>query len=192
MRSDAACVARPLLAFAVLLAAPAGADVVERILAVLDGQPVLASDVRVLEVVRGLGPADALEATLDERLMFREAGRVPQAAVSAEEEERTLARLLEERSDLRTAVAEPELRRLVRRQASIVKYVDFRFRPQVRVTPEEVKKAYDAEYAGKEEAPAFAAVSPAIEEKLARQALDERVEAWVKELRAAAEIRYNR
>jgi hypothetical protein len=191
MRSEPVPFVRCLLALAALAGAPARGEVVESVVAVLDGQPVLASDVRVLEVVRGLGRAEALEATLDERLMFREASRVPQAAVTAEEEERTLARLLEERSDLKTAVPEADLRRLVRRQASIIKYVDFRFRPQVRVTPEEVKKAYDAEYAGKD-APALATVSPALEEKLARQSLDERLEAWVKEMRSAAEIRYNR
>src|SRR5262249_34470642 len=160
------------------------------VLAVLDGQPVLASDVGVMEAVRGLSRAEALEAALDERLMFREASRVPQAAVSAEEGGKTLARLLEERPALKTAGPEPDLRRLGRGQAAIVKYADFRFRPQVRVTPEEVRQAYEAQYAGKD-APALEAVGAALEDKLARQSLDERIEAWVKELRAAAEIRYN-
>jgi hypothetical protein len=35
-------------------------------------------------------------------------------------------------------------------------------------------------------------VAPALQERLARQALDERLETWVRELRSAAEIRYNR
>jgi len=191
MHSEAGRLVFRGLAVLALTALPAGAEVVERVLAVLDGQPVLASDVRVLEIVRALPQSEALEAALDERLMFREASRVPQATVTAEEEERMLVRLLEERRELKTTVSEPELRRLVRRQAAIVKYVDFRFRPQVRVTPEDVRKAYDAQYSG-DDAPALSAVGPALEEKLARQALDERVEAWVKELRAAAEIRYNR
>ena len=61
------------------------------------------------------------------------------------------------------------LRRMVRRQATILKYVDFRFRPQVRITAED---------------PEEKALLEAAE-------LDARIEAWVKDLRAAAEVRYN-
>jgi hypothetical protein len=59
---------------------------------------------------------------------------------------------------------------MARRQATILKYVDFRFRPQVRVTSE------DAEERARLEA----------------DDLDARIEAWVKDLRAGARIRYNR
>ena len=59
---------------------------------------------------------------------------------------------------------------MARRQATILKYVDFRFRPQVRVT---------AEDPGGEGARSTA------------DELDARIEAWVKDLRAAAEVRYN-
>ncbi len=173
-------------------AAPVRAAVVERILAVVDGHPVLQSDVHLMEEVRGLPAERALEAVIDERLMYGEAARVPQAAVSSEEEERALARLFAEQPTLRAHVEEEELRRLVRRQMAILKYVEFRFRPQVRVTQEEVERAYAAEHGGKEDAPPITAVAPALEEKLARAALDDRLESWVRELRAAADIRYNR
>ncbi len=173
-------------------AAAAPAEVVERIPAVVDGRPVLQSDVRLMEEVRGLPAERALEAVIDERLMFAEASRVPQAAVSPEEEERALARLLETQPALRERVPEADLRRLVRRQLAIVKYVEFRFRPQVRVTAEEVERAYAAEHGGKEGAPPLAAVAVPLEEKLTRAALDARLETWVRELRAAADVRYNR
>jgi hypothetical protein len=101
-----------------LLAAPAGAEVRERILAVVDDRPILLTEVRVVERVLGLDTAGALEKLIDEWLMFREAARIPQAAVAAEVEE-------------------------------------------------------------------------ALRERLARRDLSERIEAWVKELRAGAEIRYN-
>jgi hypothetical protein len=129
---------------------------------------------------------------IDERLMYGEASRAPQSAVAPADEERALARLHEERPELREGVAGATLRRLVRRQLAILKYVEFRFRPQVRVSPEELEKAYVTEHGGKEDAPPFAAVAPVLEERLARQALDERLEVWVRELRAGAEIRYNR
>jgi hypothetical protein len=168
------------------------AEVVERILAVVDGRVVLQSDVLLLEAVRGLGREQALEAVIDERLMLAEASRVPQAAVRADEEETALSRLLEAQPTLVGRVAEGDLRRLVRRQLAIVKYVEFRFRPQVRVTPEDVEKAYATEHGGKSDAPPLAAVAASLEEKLGRAALDDRLEIWVRELRAAADVRYNR
>jgi parvulin-like peptidyl-prolyl isomerase len=177
---------------AVVLAAAARADVVERIAAVVDGRPVLQSDVLLLAHVRGLAPDMALEAVIEERLMYAEASRAAQAAATPAEEEKAVARLYEERPDLREAVPEADLRRLVKRQLTIVKYVEFRFRPQVRVTPEELEQAYAEEHEGEAEAPPLAAVAPALEEKLTRKALDERLETWVRDLRAGAEIRYNR
>jgi hypothetical protein len=175
-----------------VLAGALRAEVVERIPAVVDGRPVLQSDVLLLGIVRGLTPEMALEAVIDERLMYGEAARAAQAASTAADEEKAVARLYEERPELRARVLDADLRRLVRRQLTIVKYVEFRFRPQVRVTPEEMEEAYAAEHGGKEDAPPLAAVAPALEEKLARKALDERLETWVRELRSAAEIRYNR
>jgi hypothetical protein len=168
------------------------AEVVERILAVADTRPLLLSEVRVLERVRGLDQDAALEALIDEDLMYREAARVPQAVVTALEEERAYESLLEKDPGLATTVPEPALRRLARRQASIVKYVAFRFRPQIHVEDAEVLEAFEAEYAGKPEAPPLESVAGQLGERLAARALDERIEAWVKELRAAAAIRYNR
>jgi len=192
MRSSQKTAVLGALVGASVLAGPLRAEVVERIPAVVDGRPVLQSDVVLLGIVRGLTPEMALEAVIDERLMYGEAARAAQAAPTDADEEKAVTRLYEERPDLRARVLEADLRRLVRRQLTIVKYVEFRFRPQVRVTPEEIEEAYAAEHEGKEGAPPLAAVAPALEEKLARKALDERLETWVRELRSAAEIRYNR
>jgi hypothetical protein len=192
MRSRGAAPVLAIVGGVAAITCVASAEVVERIPAVVDGRPVLQSDVRLMAEVRALAPERALEAVIDERLMYGEAARVPQAAVLPAEEERALARLQEERPDLRERVVEADLRRLVRRQLAILKYVEFRFRPQVRVTAEELEKAYVSEHGGKEDAPPFTAVLPALEERLSRQALDERLESWVRELRSGAEIRYNR
>jgi len=144
--------------------------VVESILAVVDGRPVLLSEVRVIERVTGQEPAAALEGLIDERLMFREASRLPQASVSAAEEDRALQSLRARAAASLDAVPEHELRQVARRQVAILKYIEYRFRPQVRVDT----------------------AAPAEErERRAEQDLRERIEAWVKELRAGAEIRYN-
>jgi len=172
--------------------APASArtEVVERIVAVVDDRPLLLSDLRALMAVRGLAEPAALEGAIDERLMHLEAARLPQADVSAEEEDRALALLLETRPRLRAEVPEPDLRRLLRRQVAILKYVEFRFRPQVRVGDDEVRKAWEEEQAGNPAGPALEDAQEEIRARLERRGLDERIEAWVRELRARADVRY--
>jgi len=167
MRSD---LAGALLAAALLAPPPpAAAEVVERILAVVQERPVLLSEVLVVEAVRGLSRTEALEALVDERLMFEQAARLPQTGVTDEEVARAVAGLRAARPDLEGRVADAALRRLVRRQAAILKFVELRFRPQVRV--EET-------------------LPPGEREEEERRALGERIEAWVKDLRAQAEVRY--
>jgi len=169
----------------------AHAELIERILAEVDGQPLMLSDVSLLERVRGVPRATALEALIDEALMFREASRLPTLLATAEDEARAYASL----KDLVGPDAAPRfesgLRRLARRETAILKYVVFRFGPQVRIGDQALRAAYDAELGGRPDAPAFDTVQAELRERLRRQALDEKVEAWVRELRAGAEIRYN-
>ena len=163
------------------------ADTIERVLAVVDGHPLLLSDVSDLERVRGLGEDAALEAAIDERLMFQEASRLAQTEVLKDEEERALAELVERKPILREQVPEAGLRRILRRQITILKYVEFRFRPQLRVSDEEVRAAYEAD---PQAGASWEAEKEKIRERLERRALDERIEAWVRELRSRAEVRY--
>jgi len=113
-----------------------------------------------------------------------------QSAVTAEEEERALARLRES-SPAARAAPEADLRRLVRRQTAILKYIDFRFRPQVSVSEQDVRNAYAERYGQRADAPAEETVAAALREELLGHALDLRIEAWVAELRKTAEVRYN-
>ena len=61
---------------------PPAAELIERVVAVVDERPLLLSDVRALALVRSLEPEAALEAAIDERLMYGEAAQVAQAEVS--------------------------------------------------------------------------------------------------------------
>jgi hypothetical protein len=190
-RTEATIAAFVLGALCVLVVSSSVAgEVIERILAVVDGRPVMLSEVRLLQRVRGADQAAAVEALIDERLMFREASRLPQAAVTAEEEERAYVSVRASRPS--AWAAEADLRRLARRQTAILKYIEFRFRPQVRIADDEIVAAYEREYGGRDGAPSLEAASGALRERLEAQALDERIEAWVRELRGSAEIRYNR
>jgi hypothetical protein len=183
--------ARPFLLAAVLLLGSRAAfpEVVERVLAAVDRRPIMLSEVRALVALRGFAREAAVEAAIDEHLMFREASRMPSAAASREDE--ALREVLAAHPGLLGRVPEAEIRRLLRRQAVILKYVDLRFLPQVRLGDEVVREAYDAEYAGRADAPPFEEAAEAVREKLVRRDLDARIEGWVKELRAGAEIRYN-
>ena len=173
-----------LVTTAVLLAAvsaPAETRMVERVLAVADGRPVLLSEVRAASRVRGEETGPALESVIDEILMFAAASRLPQAAVTAEEEERALEVLVDTvaKSDPPDGEA-PDveaLRRMARRQAVILRYVDFRFRPQVRVAEEDVRDA-----GGEVEAK---------RSLMEAEDIDRRIEGWVADLRREARIRYN-
>jgi hypothetical protein len=189
MRSSAGLT---LAAACLLLAGarPAAGEVIERILAVVDGRPLMLSEVSLLERLRGVDERAALEAMIDEALMFRDASRLPATLVTTEDEDRAYA-ALRERVGADAELLAAGLRRMARRQIAILKYVEFRFGPQVRVDDDAVRATYDAELGGLPGAPPFAAVQGELRERLRRKGLDEAVEAWVRELRAAAEIRYN-
>lgn len=180
---------RSRLLLAVLLAMPAlaGAAVVERVLAVVEGAPVLLSEVELIERLRGVTREAALTAVIDERLMYREASRLARTALGAEEEERAYLGL---RAAAGEGFGEVELRRLARRQATILRYVEFRFGAQVRVDEEAVRKEWESRHP--QGAPEMTrADADRVREGLAAKALDERIEAWVAELRAGADIQLN-
>jgi hypothetical protein len=166
-----------------------GSGLIERVLAVVDGKPLLLSDTRAIARVRGVSEEAALELLVDEVLMYGQASRTPQAAVRPEEEEQARSALLERRPELGTDIPAKDLARLLRRQLAILKYVDFRFRPQVRPDEADLRRAYDEEYGGRPQAPPLETVVEQLRATVARRQLDEKVEAWVKELRGEAEVR---
>lgn len=165
-------------------------ELVDRILAVVDERPLLLSTVRALEEVRDLERQAALEEAIDERLMFQEAARLPQTEVTEEEEEAALRSLLEARPELATRVPPADLQRLLRRQLAILKYVEFRFRPQVRITEDVLRDAWNEELGGRPEGPPFEEAAPQLRARLEREDLDRRIEDWVRDLRERAEVRY--
>jgi hypothetical protein len=179
------------LALAPTLALASGqeetARIVERVLVVVDERPMLLSEMEAVMAVRGLAPEAALEASIDERLMLQEASRLPQAAVSHEEAETALSALLEKRPEL-DRLSRTELLRLVRRQAVILRYVEFRFRPQIRISDDDVRAAWIQEVGAG--GPSLEEADSEIRARLERGALDQRIEDWVRRLRDRAEVRY--
>jgi len=185
---------RSLLALLATLGLSAGfgrAEIIEKIVAVVDDRPLLLSEVLTLERVRGLERHAAVEALIDEELMFREAGRLPQASPTESEAENACASLKRRGGEHVAGLSDSSLCRFARREATILKYAGFRFAPQIRVESDEVRQAYELAYAGRPDAPSLGEASSAIRASLADRRLGERIEAWVKELRSSTRIRYN-
>ena len=183
--------ALPSLLAMILLAGPASADVVERVLAAVDDTPVLLSEVRALERLKNIGREAALQALIDQTLMLREASRLKEAAPSPEEEQRALLSLKTQLAPGAASLEEELLRRIARRESVILKYVELRFRPQLRVDDAELLSAYQEQYGGRPGAPPFEAVESELSASLTSRALESRIEAWVAELRSGARIRLN-
>jgi hypothetical protein len=167
----------------VATAASAAGERIEAVVAVVDGRPVLLSELRAAAAVKGLGERAAREALIDQFLMEREAQRFPALAPDDDEVERLVDGLAGRASDVPRAA----LRRLARREAWILRYVEFRFRPLVTEADETELQA--DWLALPEPRPPFAESHAPLREARSRRALDARVEAWVADLRRAARIR---
>jgi hypothetical protein len=169
----------------------AGGEVVERILAVAEGRPVLLSEVRLQQELRGVDQEAALEGLIDERFMYREAARLPAAVASAEEEARAVEALRARLGPRAEEFSAEGLRRVARRQATILKYVELRFRSQVRIDEADLRRAYAAQHEGQVSSPSYEEAAPALQRRLEDEQLGQRIEAWVRDLRASALVRYN-
>lgn len=180
-----------IVCFGGLLPGVLRAETIERIVAVVDGRPIVLTEVGLIQKLRGMDLRSAVESTIDERLMDREAARIPQAATTPEEEDAALTSLVERLGGTDQATDVACLRRIARRQLAILKYVEFRFRPQVRVEAEALRSAYEGEYGGDPQAPSFDGAEAALRERLENARLDALIEEWVRELKASAQIRRN-
>ncbi|MCU0240917.1 MAG: hypothetical protein MUF51_00680 [Vicinamibacteria bacterium] len=174
-------------ALTLLASGPTEAPViVERILAVVDEDPITQSDAQIEQHLKGSSRADALEALIDERLMYREARRFPQAVALRDEETQAFETLWKKHGDQSASA----LRRIAHRQVTIVKYIDSRFRPQIRISREALRQRYERLHAAQSAPPPLESVAGEIQERLIEEQLNERIEGWIRELRSLARIRY--
>ncbi|MGE5236834.1 MAG: hypothetical protein ACM3O7_10840 [Acidobacteriota bacterium] len=189
---------------------------VERVLAVVNDEAILTSDVQLAElanlVPREQGETDkayhgaVLEALIELDLRWQDLessglserveadvdGAWAAAVKSAGGQDQLDGRLRE------IGLPEVALRRLVRRAAIVQAYVSSHFAPFVRPTVDEIKAVYDRELlpatrkAG-EAVPELAAVRPQIEEIVRQRKLLAEVDRWTKELAARGQVvRYYR
>lgn len=197
------------------LPAWAGGVEVERVLALVNGVPVLASDVELAEIAdlvpRVAGESEAsFQETVVEALVALElrwqdlqaAGIVLRLKVDVERAWQAVVERAGGRPalDARLAaagLAEAHLRELVRRAAVVEAYVAGRFGAFVHPSSEELDRAFREEYLPSlppgTVAPELAAVRPQLEAILRERKLAAEVQRWTRDLETRGEVvRYRR
>jgi peptidyl-prolyl cis-trans isomerase SurA len=208
-----AAAAPPKPAPAATLAASPGAKnaLKDRVLAVVDEDPVLASDVeRVLKLglqPRNPGETDeqyrkrVLDSLIEERLRFHEIDRYGLEQVPVDDIERAVAKVragFKDEASFQKAIKEvglsPKgLRQLMARQLLVLTYVDERLGPRVFVTFDDINKYYrtvltpEMQKKG-QPVPPLDDVREDIREVLKQQKLTEELKTWTAELRAKADV----
>lgn len=193
------------------VAAAEATTVVDRVVAVVDEDPVLASDleraIRLGLIEREAGESDAalarraLDRLIADRLRQHEVGRFGYEEVPVEEVDAQVARLAarfasreEFAAELaRLALDDGALRQLLARQLAALAFVEERLGPRVFVGVDEIRRYYDGQLvpelaASGQAAPPLDEVRESIRAVLREQRLNEEIERWTEELRREADV----
>lgn len=196
-----------------LAAAPvaAGEILVDRIVAVVDEDPIYLSDIRRVLALGRVAVADGesdrglerrvLDGLIDQRLRFHEVERYDFGALETAEIDRQLAEVRRHHPDAAAFAAylaglgltEAGLRQLLERQLRVLAYIEQRLGPRVFVDPEDVRAYYDGELRRKAAReglglPPFGEIRDQIRDLLREIRLNREIDAWTEELRREAEI----
>lgn len=183
----------------------------DRIVAVVDDDPILASDI---EQVLGLGLAErregedraalerrVLDQLIEQRLRFHEVNRFGPERIPVEVIEEQIAQIRERfpsaeafETHLRElGLTRPELRQLVTRQLAIWDYIQQRLGPRVFIGLDDIRRYYDEELVPTMEGrgappPPLAEVREEIRSLLKARQLNEEIERWTEALRRQADV----
>ena len=194
-----------LLLVGAAVAPSARAEIVDRIAAVVDRDVITLSEVEQateLRTLRGqqeLSMEDVVERLIEARLVEREVNRYPEESITQERIDEVLDSIGESFSsgdtlrDSRVMTLD-EMEALVRKQLTVQRYLERRFRRLVYVTDVDIEKYYDDELlpvlddAG-EAVPLLESVAGSIRRILEEKAFNERVERWISALKSRAHVR---
>ena len=194
----------------------AGAEVVDRMVAVINGRELITySDLLWQLALQPEAPLDnprpedlrrALDTLIDQRLIAQEAEKLPSVAPTAAEVNAEITRIIKEyfptqaefyRRLSRVGLGEnsDQLREIVQDRVVIRKYLDFRFRSFTVVTPQEVEAFYRDVYVPRRRrqspgtiVPTLAEATPQIQSELVEGKIESDIDRFLEEARAAAEI----
>ena len=198
-----------------LAAALLPAEIIDQIAATVDNQVITTSEVdealRVAAFLNGetpdLGPAarrKMADRLIEQILVLREMGLTRYPEPAASEIADTLKQVKDRfagdaafQQELSTyRLTAQKLERALRRQITLIRFIDLRFRPEVQVQDSDVMQYYETVFLpelrkkGIKPEPAFDDVSDQCEEELTARLVDKRVDAWLVEARSRARIEY--
>jgi hypothetical protein len=186
---------------------PSGTRVVDRIVARIEGDIILESQVRELgafqKLVEGRSEPDdrLLQELIEQWVVETEAteSRFPEPAQS--EVDREMVRLAGQFESPAAYVAKlhevnltvPEVRRLLARQIFVERYLDYRFRPTVQVEPGDIESYYQKELLPElaqknQPAPSLAEVEEKIRELLTQREISVSAGKWLDETKSGLKI----
>ena len=204
-------------AFCILVLAAAaitaGAEVIDRILVVVNRTPILASDcdeeLRFEAFVNGRALAEtpdargaAVERLIDQMLISQQMSASKYVSLGNGELDAALQQVRKQVAPdnqqwnaalQRYGLSEATVADHVRRQVNQLRYIELRFQSEARPVPEAVQRYYSQEYlprlraAGAGEKP-LAEVREQIEQLLTEQRIDQLLAAWLQTLRSQAQI----
>ena len=198
-----------LLALAVAAPTPAlGAqEVVDRIVARLENDVILLSDIRALsryqQLVDGKSETDGqiLDRLIDQWIVRTEAEVSRQSQPSDADIERSLSRLRNsfaseqeyEARKKQAGLSDRDVRAMVASQLYLSNYLDSRFRPGVQIDPKAIEVFYQKSVVPRakargQEPPSLEASRDAIEEALVENGINEQADQWLKESRQRLRI----
>ncbi|MGH9389877.1 MAG: hypothetical protein ACRD1Z_09690 [Vicinamibacteria bacterium] len=195
-----------LVLAALLPGALARAELVDRIVAIIDREVVTLSEAeQASEIARARTGASAplvsvVERLIESRLVEREVERFTGEPVSPELIDGALQEVRSRFSSetafremlTRSGLSEEELRATVRRQIGVAQYLEQRFRPLTFVTEEQIEAYYRDELLPLAEAkplPELSEVSESIRRILEERSFNTRVEEWIGGLKGRARLR---
>jgi len=187
-------------------AATARAELVDRIVAIIDREVVTLSEAeQASEIARARTGASTplvsvVERLIESRLVEREVERFTGAPASPELVDDALQEVRRGFSSesgfremlARSGLSEEELRAKLRRQLDVTAYLEQRFRPLTFVTDEQIEAYYRDELSPSVEGtrlPELSEVSESIRRILEERAFNARVEEWIDALKGRARIR---
>jgi SurA N-terminal domain len=201
---------------AVLASAAWGSDVVDRIVATVNGKAILQSDWDLAAAyeafIEGHAPDEfswekrkaALDRLIDQELIRQQAKAVDYRPVSAAEVEQHIADIRKQHGDpanesawrnllQRYGMTESDLREKVAGELNELRAVDSHLRPTVQIDPHSIEAYYqqkllpELRQAGAQEVP-LEQVAPKIKELLAQQKINDLLVTWLKNLRSESSI----
>jgi peptidyl-prolyl cis-trans isomerase SurA len=191
---------------ALLTGVSARAELVDRIVAIIDREVVTLSEAeQASEIARARGGTsvrlvDIVERLIESRLVEREVERFTGEPAPSDLVQRAFEEVRAgSPSDAafremlaRSGLTEEELRTSLRRQVAVTRYLERRFRPLTFVTDEQIEAYYRDELAPSISGaplPELADVSDSIRRILEERSFNVRVEAWIAALKDRANIR---